>query len=103
MLRPSAIICWIAGTPSSVAGIFTIRFGRLTRSCSSRAAADGALGVVGQAGCDLDADEAVEPVGRVVHGLEDVERAVDVLQHHRPVVVDDRVLGAAASSVNCSS
>ena len=28
MLRPSAIICSIAGIPSAVAGIFTMRFGR---------------------------------------------------------------------------
>ena len=32
MFRPSAIIASIAGTPSGVPGIFTIRFGRLMRS-----------------------------------------------------------------------
>jgi len=30
MLRPSAIDCSIAGTPAAVAGILTIKFGRLT-------------------------------------------------------------------------
>ena len=38
MLRPSEIICRMAGTPSAVAGILTIRLGRLIRSCSERAA-----------------------------------------------------------------
>ena len=37
MLRPSAIIASMAGTPSGVAGIFTITLGRASRSWSSRA------------------------------------------------------------------
>ena len=37
VLRPSLIICSIAGTPSAVAGIFTNTFGRLIRSCRYRA------------------------------------------------------------------
>ena len=37
MLRPSEIICRMAGTPSAVAGILTIRFGRSIRSCRLRA------------------------------------------------------------------
>ena len=39
MLWPSAIIAWMAGTPSPVAGIFTNRFGWAIRWCSWRAAA----------------------------------------------------------------
>jgi hypothetical protein len=39
MLRPSAIIAWMAGTPSAVAGILTNRFGWSMRWCSRRAAA----------------------------------------------------------------
>ena len=37
MLRPSAIIASIAGTPSGVAGIFTMTLGRSRRSWSWRA------------------------------------------------------------------
>ncbi len=39
VLRPSAIIAWMAGTPSPVAGILTNRFGSAIRWCSLRAAA----------------------------------------------------------------
>ena len=39
MLRPSAIIAWMAGTPSAVAGIFTKRLGSSMRAWSRRAAA----------------------------------------------------------------
>ncbi len=39
MLRPSAIICRMAGTHSGVAGILTSRLGRSMRACSERAAA----------------------------------------------------------------
>ena len=39
MLRPSLIICRMAGTPSAVAGIFTRRLGRAIASCSRRAEA----------------------------------------------------------------
>lgn len=39
MLRPSAIIASMAGTPSAVAGIFTMRLGSSIRAWSRRAAA----------------------------------------------------------------
>ena len=39
MLRPSAIMACIAGTPAGVAGILTSRFGWAIRPCSPRAAA----------------------------------------------------------------
>jgi hypothetical protein len=39
ILRPSAVIALIAGMPSAVAGIFTMRLRRATRSCKPRAAA----------------------------------------------------------------
>ena len=52
----------------------------------------GAGAVVGEAWVDLDADEAVGSAGLVVHRLEHLGGAGDVLEHHRPVVVDDRVL-----------
>ena len=39
MLRPSAIIAWMAGTPSVVAGILTKRLGSSMRAWSWRAAA----------------------------------------------------------------
>ena len=38
MLRPSAIIRWMAGRPSGVAGIFTYRLGRAILSWRARAA-----------------------------------------------------------------
>ena len=59
-----------------------------------RARGLGACGVVGEIGGDLDADEAIAAVAVVVHWREHVERAVDVCEHQRPVVVDDRVVAA---------
>ena len=58
----------------------------------ARAAASVPASVVGQAGGDLDADVAVGAVAVVVQLGEAVERAVDVGEHHRPVVVDDRAV-----------
>ena len=52
----------------------------------------GAGTVVGEAGVDLDRHVPVEPIGLVVDLREHVARAMDVGQHHRPVVVDDGVL-----------
>ena len=43
MLRPSAIISSMAGTPAAVAGIFTIRLARCRVVCRWRAAAEVAL------------------------------------------------------------
>ena len=97
MLRPSAIIAWIALTPSAVAGILTIRFGRRICSCRCRAAVLGARTVVGQVGSDLDAGEAVGAVTVVVQLGEHVESAVDVGQHHCPVVVDRSAAPTVAS------
>ena len=102
MLRPSAIIAWMGPMPSAVAGILTIRFGRWICSCRSTCRGLGAGAVVGEPGIDLDADEAVGTVAVVVQLGEDVERAVDVGEHHRPVVVDDRVFGCGELP-NCSS
>ncbi len=39
MLRPSLIICRMAGTPSGVAGILTRALGWAMRTCRERAAA----------------------------------------------------------------
>ena len=48
-LRPSAKVRWIAGMPSSVAGILIMRLGRSTRSQSVRAVA-----IVASVSCDSD-------------------------------------------------
>ena len=92
MLRPSAIIAWIGATPSAVAGILTIRLRpvRSARGVPRRGLGAGA--VVGQLRGDLDADEAVAAVAVVVQPGEHVAGAVDVGEHQRPVVVDDRTV-----------
>ena len=90
MLRPSLIIWRMAGTPAAVAGIFTMRLGRLIVLVQLAGGQHGGVGVVGDVGGDLDADEAVAAARRLVQRREHVEGAVDVLQHHGPVVVDDR-------------
>ena len=52
----------------------------------------GARLVVGEAGVDLDADEAVGAARLVVDRFENLGGAGDVLEHHRPVVGDGGVL-----------
>ena len=52
----------------------------------------GAGTVVGESRVDLDRHVPVDTVGLVVDPREHVAGAVDVGEHHRPVVVDDRVL-----------
>jgi hypothetical protein len=56
---------------------------------------NGALGVVGEIWRNFHTGVTVEPVGAVIDGFQHVERTVDVLQDHRPVVVDDRMIGTA--------
>ena len=92
MLRPSEIIWRIGAIPAAVAGIFTITFATLEPLVQVPAAASVPGRVVGESGVDLDADVAVDAAGRLVDRVEDVGGAVDVLEHHRPVVVDRRVL-----------
>ena len=89
-LIPAAIVSSIAGMPSSVAGILIITLGRSTRSCSERAAAIVSVGVVGERGRDLDRDEAVAAVVRVVHRAQHVGGGDDVVEHDVPVGVLDR-------------
>ena len=50
MLRPSATMARMAGTPSAVAGIFTYRLGWADELVEVAGRLDGAGGVVGQAG-----------------------------------------------------
>src|ERR1044072_3205038 len=90
MLRPSAIIASIAGTPSGVAGIFTNRFGSSIRSWRPPGGGERGVDLPGQLGSDLDRDEAVGPGGRVVDRAEDGEGGGDVGDDQFPVGVLDR-------------
>ena len=59
---PSAIAAVMAGSPSLVAGILISAFGPVDRRPQRPGRGDGALGVVGQVGLDLDRDPAVDAV-----------------------------------------
>src|SRR6266511_5144126 len=83
MLSPSAIICSIAGTPSCVPGILTIRLGRSTARLRHRL-----LGVEGKQRADLDAYPPVHVVGLVVAWAQDVTGHADVVG--REALVDRR-------------
>ena len=86
MLMPSAIAASMAGMPASVAGILMKTFGRSSRDHSSRARASVRVGVLGEVGLDLDAGEAIGPVGRVVDRAQDVRGVADV--RDRDLLVD---------------
>ena len=90
-LIPSAVARRIASTPAGVAGILIIAFGRSTRAQSSRAAATVALGVVGERGRHLEADEPVDRRQHVGGGL-------DVLDRER-LVERARVAGPASAAM----
>ena len=89
MLRPSLIICLMAGTPSAVAGILTMRLGSVDALVERPCRVDGAGGVGGQGRRDLDRDEAVVAAALVVHRAQHAERVGDVVDHHAPVGVLD--------------
>ena len=87
---PAASVAVIAGTPSAVAGILIITFGRSSRSHSSCAWAIVAVGVVREVGRHLDRDEAVGAVPLVVVRPQDVGGVGDVGGDEVPVRVGGR-------------
>ena len=92
MLRPSAIIAWIAGTPSAVAGIFTKRLGSSIRSCSRRAATT--VASVSRASSGATSTDTKPSVRvRVVDRAQDGEGGGDVGDDQLPVGVLDRAAG----------
>ena len=63
MLRPSAIIAWMAGTPSAVAGIFTNRLGAVDPLVQRAGGRQRGLGVVGQLGAtSTETNPSVPPL-----------------------------------------
>ena len=90
MFRPSAIIRSIGPIPSAVAGDLHHQIAAGDPLVEVACRGLGARFVVGEAGFDLDAHEAVDAVGRVVHRVEHVAGSVDVLDDEGPVVVLDR-------------
>ena len=91
MLRPSANMARMAGTPSAVAGIFTYRLGSSTSSWKWRAAVIVPVGVVRQAGCHLQRHESVDAVRGVVDRSEHGQRVADVGDDELPVGLFDGV------------
>ncbi len=85
MLRPSLIICRMAGTPSAVPGIFTNRLGELDPAVQRPGGFDAGAGVVGESGRHLQRHEAVRATARVVQRSQHAERIDDVVDDQLPV------------------
>ena len=69
----------MAGDALGRAGIFTKRFGSSMRCVQVAGRGDGAVGVAGEVGRDLDRHEAVDAVAGVVDRPQDAQRVLDVV------------------------
>ena len=86
----------MAGTPFGGAGDLHVQVGLVDPGVQGPGRRDGAVGVTGQFGGDLDRDEAVVGVG-VVHRAQDAQGVVDVGGDELPVGVLDRRCPARTS------
>ncbi len=89
MLRPSAIICAMAGTPFGGGRDLDVQIRLVDAGVELAGGGDRSVGVAGEAGGDLDRDEAVETVAGLVDGTQQVERGLDVGDHQLPVRLGD--------------
>ena len=93
----------MAGRPALVAGILMCTFGAVDRRPQLLRLGDGRVGVVREVGGDLDRHAAVDAVGGVEHGAEDVGGVAHVVGGRGEDRVVDAIAPALASSAICAS
>ena len=92
MLRPSAIICADGGDALGRGRDLHEQVGLGDALVELAGRVDGAVGVAGEVGRELDRHEAVAAAALVVDRAQDVERVLDVVDHQVPVRVVDRLV-----------
>ena len=98
MLRPSATMASIAGTPAVVAGILTSRLGSLDAFVQVSGGLHGCPSVVGQLGRHLDRDEPVGALAGVEGRPQQPQGVDDVGNDEVPVGVLHGVSGESVWS-----